>query len=323
MKSKFEIDSDWTVVGVDVAKGELVTYVDTKKEFGTCRNSTGDLKKLGRQLRKLGPRLVVFEASGGYEAEAAGIFADLGLPVAVVYPRRIRQFAFGLGIIAKTDEVDACVIAYYGRIAGIKPMPPKPAELRQLQALTCRRSQLIEMRIAEQHRLETAHPSMHRDIKKHVDYLNHQIDIIEKNVAKQISESGIWSEKAERLCSVPGVGPVLSSTLITELPELGTLSNKEIASLVGVAPFPHESGRRTGKRFCKGGRNSVRRVLYMATVSATRSNPVIIAFYKKLCDQGKLKKVAIIACARKLLVTLNAIARDNSSWHPNSKQFST
>ncbi len=281
MKSKFEIDSDWTVVGIDVAKDELVTYVDTKKEFGSCRNSASDLKKMGRQLKKLGPRLVVFEASGGYEAEAAGIFADLGLPVAVVYPRRIRQFALGLGIIAKTDEVDACVIAYYGRVAGIKPMPPKPAELRQLQALTLRRSQLLEMRIAEQHRLETAHPSMHKDIKKHVDYLNRQIDRIEKDVAQQISQSAVWSEKDERLRSVPGVGPVLSSTLITELPELGSLSNKEIASLVGVAPFPHESGKHAGRRSCKGGRNSVRRVLYMATVSATRSNPVIIAFYKK------------------------------------------
>jgi len=323
MKSRFEVDSDWTVVGIDVAKDELVTYADTKKEFGTCRNSTGDLRKMGRHLKKLGPRLVVLEASGGYEAKAAGIFTDLGLPVAVVYPRRVRQFGLGLGIIAKTDEVDACVIAYYGRVAGIKPMPPKSSELRQLQALTCRRSQLIEMRIAEQHRLETAHPSMHRDIKKHVDYVNHQIDTIEKKLARQISESGTWSEKAERLCSVPGVGPVLSSTLITELPELGSLSNKEIASLVGVAPFPRESGRRTGKRFCKGGRNSVRRVLYMATVSATRSNPVIIAFYKKLCDRGKLKKVALIACARKLLVTLNAISRDNSSWHPNNELFST
>jgi len=323
MKSKFEIEGDWTVVGIDVAKDELVTYVDTTKEFGSCRNSTGDLKKMGRQLKKLGPRLVVFEASGGYEAEAAGIFADLGLPVAVVYPRRIRQFAFGLGMIAKTDEVDACVIAYYGRIAGIQPMPPKSSELRQLQALTGRRSQLIEMRVAEQHRLETAHPSMHGDIKKHVDYLNRQIDGIEKKVAQEISESPVWSEKAERLCSVPGVGPVLSSTLITELPELGSLSNKEIASLVGVAPFPHESGKRTGKRFCKGGRNSIRRVLYMATVSATRSNPVIIAFYKKLCDRGKLKKVALIACARKLLITLNAISRDNSSWHPNNEMFST
>lgn len=323
MKKIFEIDSDWTVVGVDVAKDELVTYVDTKKEFGSCGNSTRDLKKMGRQFKKLEPRLVVFEASGGYEQEAVRIFADLGLPVAVVYPRRIRQFALGLGIIAKTDEVDACVIAYYGRIAGIQPMPPKRAELRQLQALTTRRSQLIEMRVAEQHRLETADPTMHRDIKKHIDYLNRQIERLEKNLARQIGESEILSEKAERLCSVPGVGPVLSSTLITELPELGSLSNKEIASLVGVAPFPHESGRRTGKRSCKGGRNSVRRVLYMATVSATRSNPVIIAFYKKLCDQGKLKKIAIIACARKLLVTLNAIVRDNSSWHPKNELFST
>jgi transposase len=257
------------------------------------------------------------EASGGYEACAVAVFAEARLPFAVVFPRRVRQFALGLGIIAKTDEIDAAIIARYGRQASIEPMPAASPELQELRALAIRRSQLMEMRIIDQNRLDTAHPSIRREIKANIAQLNRRIEKIQILIEKQIRDCPLWRETDEALRSVPGVGPVLSSTLITELPELGRLSNKKIASLVGVAPFPDESGKHKGRRFCKGGRNSIRRVLYMATLSSTRCNPVIKAFYSNLCSRGKLKKVALLACARKLLVILNAIARNHSSWKPN------
>ena len=191
-----------------------------------------------------------------------------------------------------------------------------------MQALTTRRSQLIEMRLAEENRLQTVHPSMRPHIKKHLTWLLNQIQQIETAIENQIKESETWQHTAKQLQTVPGVGAVLSSTLITQLPELGQVSDKQIAALVGVAPFPSESGKQKGKRFCKGGRNSIRRVLYMATICATQHNPIIKQFYENLCECGKLKKVAIIACARKLLVILNAMVRDNTNWQPNVKAIS-
>jgi transposase len=318
-----DIQMDGVVIGVDVAKPELVFYADREKDLFTARNASVDLQRTAKRLLKLEPRVVVFEASGGYEALAVRIFSELGLPVAVVYPKRIRQFVRGLGIMAKTDGIDARMIAYYARVANIQPVPPTTPERQQLQALHTRREQLIEMRIAEQNRLEIAHSCMRRDIQKHVDALNRQIQKIEEKLAFLIAESETLKKVSDALRSVPGVGPVLSTTLIAELPELGLLSNKKIASLVGVAPFPDDSGSRTGKRSIKGGRNSVRRVLYMATVSATRSNPVIRTYYQSLCARGKLKKVALIAAARKLLITLNAILKTNSSWHYEPVSCST
>jgi len=310
-----DIQMDGVVVGIDVAKPELVFYADREKDLFTARNESAALRRIAKRLLKLKPRVVVFEASGGYEALAVRIFSELGLPVAVVYPKRIRQFVRGLGVLAKTDGIDARMIAYYARVANIKPIPPATPELQHLQALRTRRDQLIEMRIAEQNRLETAHTCMRRDIQKHIDSLNREVEKIEKKLASLIAESDALRKMSDSLRSVPGVGPVLSTTLIAELPELGLLSNRKIASLVGLAPFPDDSGSRTGKRSIKGGRNSVRRVLYMATISASRSNPVIQDYYQSLCSRGKLKKVALIAAARKLLITLNAIIKNNSSWH--------
>ena len=215
---------------------------------------------------------------------------------------------------AKTDDIDARVIAYYGRMAGIKSVPLKSKELRELEALTNRRSQLIEMRLAEHNRLDTAYPSAQKGIQHHIRYLERQIKDTETEIHSRIKESETWRQADQLLQSVPGVGPTLSATLITDLPELGILSNRQIAALVGVAPFARDTGNFSGKRFCKGGRNSVRRVLYMATIAATRFNPVIKQHYQKLCDLGKRKKVALIACARKLLVTLNAMIRNNRAW---------
>lgn len=309
------IPIEQNVVGIDVAKDELAIFIDgpAERRF-TCPTKTKDLRRLARELKKINPAVVVLEATGGYEAAAAAIFADAGLPVAIVFPRRVRQWALGLGINAKTDAIDAIVIAAYGRAAAIKPVPPKPEELRELDALTKRRSQLIEMRVAEQNRLGTAHPSARKGIGDHLRFLERQIKDAEAEIKQRIKQSEIWRKADLLLQSVPGVGTVLSSTLITDLPELGTLPNREISALVGVAPFPRDTGKTTGKRFCKGGRNSIRRVLYMATVTAIRCNPVIKQHYQKLCSNGKLKKVALIACARKLIIILNAMTKNNRHW---------
>jgi len=315
--NKFQpISNDQTFIGIDVAKDSLAIFVDSTKKHSSCLNQATDLTKLAKQFKKLNPTLIVLEASGGYETAAAVVFSEFELPFAIVYPRRVRQFALGVGVIAKTDDIDAEVIAYYGRVAQIQPKPLQSDELRHLQAFAIRRQQLIEMRLAEQNRLETAHPKMEKNIKKHLAWLVNHIQAIEAEIDNHIKASETLQETDELLQAVPGVGALLSATLITELPELGQLSNKKIASLVGVAPFPRESGKWNGKRFCQGGRNSVRRVLYMATISATRFNPIIKQFYDNLCERGKLKKVAIIACARKLLVILNAMVRNNSHWQP-------
>lgn len=302
------------IVGIDVAKDNLVVFVDSRGEYLNCPNSNKEVTALAERLGRLDPQLIVLEASGGYEKTAVSAFSRAGLPAAVVHPRRVRQFAHSLGIIAKNDEIDARVIARYGRVAEIQPQPAQTDELCALRALVQRRSQLIEMRIAEQNRLDTAHPCVHKSIDQHLAWIVKQISKIECEIHKCVEASPALRDHDRRLQSVPGVGPVLSTTLITELPELGLLSNKQIASLVGVAPFPHESGKQKNKRFCKGGRNQIRRVLYMATVSATLSNPVIRTFYKNLCSRGKLKKIALIASAHKLLSILNAISKHHSSW---------
>ena len=315
MKKVETIPNEQNVIGIDVAKDELAIFVDGPSErHFTCPNKPKDLKLRARDFKKLNPAVIVLEATGGYEQAAAVAFAEAGLPFAIVFPRRVRQFALGLGMNAKTDDIDARVIAYYGRTAGIKSVPLKSRELRELDALTTRRSQLIEMRLAEQARLDTAYPSAHKSIQHHIRFLERQIKDTEIEIASRIKESDTWRQADKLLQSVPGVGSTLSSTLITDLPELGILSNRQIAALVGVAPFARDTGKSTGKRFCKGGRNSIRRVLYMATIAATRFNPVIKQHYQKLCSYGKLKKVALIACARKLLVTLNAIIRNNRAW---------
>jgi len=301
-------------VGIDTGKDKLDIFIDSIDQSLTCANEPKELRALAKRLRALKPEMIVLEASGGYERAAVSAFSAHSLPVAVVYPKRVRQFARGLGIMAKTDKIDARVIARYARTADLAPTPLRSEELNALQALNTRRSQLIEMRLAEESRLELAHSSIHKGLKKHIASLIREIDQIEAEIERRINDSDTWRKTSQLLQSVPGVGPVLSATLITDMPELGILSHKQIASLAGVAPFPRESGRWKGKRICQGGRHSLRRVLYMATIAATRFNPVIKYFYQNLCQRGKPKKLAIIACARKLLVILNAILKNQLLW---------
>lgn len=304
-----------TFIGIDVSKDTLAIFIDSTEQHAECPNQTGDLRKLARRLKKLSPALIVLEATGGYENLAASIFSEFELPHAVVFPKRVRQFANGLGIMAKTDRVDAEVLAFYGRTAKIEPKPLLTAEQRRLQELTTRRQQLIEMRVAEENREGTAPLGMRKNIKKHIDWLVAQTSALDAEIAAAIKNSEDLKEKDDLLQSVPGVGEVLSATLICEMPELGQIPNKEIASLIGVAPFPKESGKFKGKRYCQGGRAMVRRVLYMATLSATRHNPAIKEFYDRLLAKGKIKKVAIIACARKLITVLNAMVKNNCAWN--------
>ena len=319
--NKFQqISDDKTFIGIDVAKETLALFVDSAEQSIECLNQTKDLRKLARVFKKLNPTLIVLEATGGYENLAVSVFQQFDLPVAVVFPKRVRQLALGLGLIAKTDEIDAKVIAYYGRVANIQPQPRLPQHLVCLQALTTRRRQLLEIKVAEQNRLETAPLLMKKDIKKHLAFLETQIQSLEEQIEQQIHSEESLADQDRIIQSVPGVGKVLSSTLLSDLPELGKLSNNEISSLVGVAPFPSESGKYKGKRFCRGGRNSIRRVLYMATLSAARCNPIIKKFYEHLLEKGKLKKVALIACARKLMTFLNSMVKNNSAWNPKVTQ---
>lgn len=315
---KIELNlSDKPIIGIDVSKDNLEVFNDVSFNRVVCPNKTRDLDRLAKDLKKVAPELIVMEATGGYETQAAIAFSRAGLPYAIVFPRRVRQLAHGVGLIAKNDQVDARVIAYYGRVGGIQPKPLESNELRELEALTTRRSQVVQMRQMEENRLDTTNPSMRKEIKEHITWLSRRIDKLNKEIDRRIELSEAWNEKRKLLMSVPGVGPVLASTLITELPELGLLSNRRIAALVGVAPFDRDTGKSHGIRFCKGGRNSVRRVLYMATICAARFNPVIKTFYDRLCEKGKRKKVVHIACARKMLVMLNAMTRDGLEFKPS------
>jgi transposase len=321
--NKFQqITDERTFIGIDVAKETLAVFIDSANQSSECLNQTTDLHKLAKQFKKLNPTLIVLEATGGYENLAVSVFQQFELPVAVAFPKRVRQFALGLGLIAKTDEIDSQIIAYYGRTANIQPQVAQPQYLADLQALTTRRTQLLEIKVAEQNRLETAPELMKKDIEKHLDFLDRQIKLMADQIEQHIQSEDHLAEKDQIIQSVPGVGKVLSSTLLSKLPELGKLSNKEISALVGVAPFPHESGKYKGKRYCRGGRSCIRKILFMATLSAARCNPTIKKFYEHLLEKGKLKKVALIACARKLMTSLNSMVKNNSAWNPKVTQVS-
>jgi len=262
--------------------------------------------------------LAVMEASGGLEMPIAATLSNAGIPVAIVNPRQIRAFATALGQQAKTDAMDARVIARFGEL--IKPPSrPLPSETRALlDELITRRHQLIQTAVAEQNRLSTMR-SIHtrQSIESHLQWLKSQVKEIEKQLGKMIKESPSWMVDTKLLTSVPGVGPITSSILLAALPELGKLSHREISSLVGLAPVPRESGKWLGKRFIRGGRANVRSAIYMCILSAIRFNPIIRAFYVRLLAAGKEKKVAMVACMHKMLIILNSIIRDQKPWHFN------
>jgi len=277
---------------------------------------TEELRELVETLLGWSPAVIVVEATGGLEQPLAAALCAAGLPVAVVNPRQPRDFARSMGRLAKTDRLDARVLAEYGAAVNPEPRPLPDAQQRELRELVAHRQRLVDTRTAEGNRLSrTTSPSVRGAIQNHIDWLDHQVRQADTNIAALIRDNPLWHKLSQLLQSVPGIGPVVSATLIARLPELGRINHKEIAALVGLAPFNRDSGQWRGRRSVWGGRAALRSALYMATVVATRCNPAIRTFYQRLRNAGKPGKVALTACMRKLLITLNAIARDVRPWH--------
>jgi transposase len=304
-------------VGIDVSKARLDVHVLPAGTAFAVANDPAGVADLVARLAALAPAAVVLEATGGLEAPALAALASAGVPVSAVNPRQVRDFAKAFGRLAKTDAVDAATLALFAD--KVRPAPrPLPDETAQaLTALLVRRRQLVEMRVAEENRLPTARtPAVRRGIQKHVAWLNRQVEGLEAALTAAVQASPVWRATEDLLRTAPGVGPTVARTLLADLPELGTLSGKQAAALVGLAPFARDSGQRRGKRSVGGGRAGVRAALYMAALSAARYNPPLRAFRDRLRAAGKAPKVALVAVARKLLVILNAMVRDHRPWSP-------
>ena len=302
-------------IGIDVSKQQLEVAVHERDCQFRCANKVPAFGKLIVELIDWRPALVVLEATGGLEIPVVNALQAVGLPVVVVNPRQVRDFAKALGQLAKTDRLDARVLAHFA--AAIKPplRPIKSAAEQELTALTRRRDQLIEMLVDEKNRRTSAASDTVRDqIKAHIDWLEECIAALDKQLKALLQCSASWQAKDDILQSVPGIGPVVSFSMIADLPELGTLNRQQISKLVGVAPLNRDSGQQRGTRHIYGGRAELRRVLYMAALSATRHNLVIKAFYERLRANQKPFKVAITACMRKLLSIINVMLRDNTCW---------
>lgn len=304
---------DW--VGVDVAKAELVIATEEGEPWSVANDPAG-IRKLMHEMRRLDPQLIVLEATGGYETAVAGELAAADLPVVVTNPRQVRDFARATGELAKTDQIDAQILALFAQRVQPEPRPVPEEDAQELRALTARRRQLVEMLVAENNRREHASDAVRKGIDEHIGWLERQLEKVNDDLGRRIEASSVWRAKEKLLRSVPGIGPVCSRTLIAELPELGQLDRRKIAAQVGVAPLNRDSGTLRGKRMVWGGRHSVRAALYLSAVAATRSNPVIGVFYQRLREAGKPPKVALTACMRKLLVILNAMVRDGAQWDP-------
>lgn len=302
-------------VGIDVSKAALDAFADPAGQGRRFDNAPGGVAALAEWLAPMGVTLVVLEASGRYERAAAVALMDAGFEVAVVNPRQVRDFARSAGRLAKTDAVDAEVLAAFGRLLGPRPTPrPSDAQLR-LEALVARRRQVVSMRVMESNRLQqTAERFSLKLIRDHLAHLDRQVERLEREIARLIERDDDWRGKAELLRSVPGVGAGTAAALLAELPELGTLDAKQVSALGGLAPYADDSGTLRGARRIAGGRAAVRVALYMAAVSARRCNPAIRAFADRLAATGKPFKVLITACMRKLLVTLNAIVKSGRPW---------
>ena len=304
-------------IGIDVAKAQLQFACRPSGETGTVPNAEDGIRELVARCQVLGPTLIVLEATGGYEATVVAALATAGLAVVVANPRQVRDFAKATGQLAKTDALDAQVLALFAERVRPEPRPLPDQAVEALDALLTRRRQLVEMLTAERNRLLVARPTVRRDLQLHIRYLERRLREADDDLHPATKASPLWRVKDDLLQSVPGVGRVVSLTLLAELPELGRLSHKEIAALVGVAPLNRDSGTLRGKRLVYGGRAPVRAVLYMAALVASKCNPVIRAFYQRLRTAGKPAKVALTACMRKLLTILNAIARDGTRWQPD------
>ena len=304
-------------VGIDVSKDYLDVAVRPTGQQWRMGNTEEGRDQLVERLQGLSPALVVLEATGSLEVPVAAALGTADLPVAVVNPRQVRDFARATGKLAKTDKLDAQVLALFAERVRPVPRPLPNLQSRELSALLARRRQLVAMLTTERNRLGTALPNVRPGIQEHIAWLESKLGELSDRMSQLLRESPLWRETEDLLRGVPGVGPVLSTTLLAELPELGTLDRRQIAALVGVAPLNRDSGTLRGKRTVWGGRAKVRAVLYMAALVASRFNPVIRAFYQRLLAAGKPKKVALTACMRKLLTILNAILKHRTPWNPD------
>jgi len=304
-------------VGIDVSKNMLDVALGTDGEYWQASNDRKGIQRTVSRLVDIQPVLVIVESTGGLEKALITELYKAGISFALVQPRRVREFARSIGLLAKTDKIDARLLARFGE-AVKPPLTRLPSEAQQyLDALMVRRRQLLDMLTIENNHLSTTRLSLRAKVEEHMDWLNKELEELDKQIYDQIHQIPEFKEKEKILRSAKGVGPVLCAKLLSGVPELGTIDRKKIAALVGVAPFNDESGHRQGKRRTKGGREDVRNVLYMATVAASRSNPVIKPYYQHLLDGGKLKKVALVACMRKFLTILNAMIRDMEPWRSN------
>ncbi len=306
-------------VGIDVSGAHLDVASRPTGEVWQVTNDAEGISALAQQLTGMSPSLVVLEATGGLEWALTAEMAAAGLPVAVVNPRHVRDFARAAGILAKTDVLDAQVLAHFGQAMEPEPRPLPDAAAKDLQAMVGRRRQLVEMITAEKNQRKTGIARIRPQVEEHIRWLEKSLKDLDRDLDGFIRSSPMWRTKERVMRSVPGVGPVLSATLLANLPELGELSRGQIAALAGVAPFNRDSGTLKGKRTVWGGRRRVRAALYMAALVASRYNPVIKDFYQRLCSMGKPKKVALTACMRKLLVILNSMVKQGREWQPNAE----
>lgn len=304
-------------VGIDVAKAQLDGFQLPTGCRWALPNTAAGIEELVQALSGQPVELIVLEATGGLELGLAAALAAAGLPVAVVNARQVRAYARAMGRLAKTDRLDAEVLAAFAQAVRPAVRPVKAEQAQALSALVSRRQQLLQMLVAEKARLSTAIPAVRGDLQAHIRWLEQRIRDTDGDLQRIVRESPLWRAKEDLLSGVPGVGRVTALTLMSDLPELGQLNRRQVAALVGVAPLNRDSGTMRGRRVTWGGRERVRGALYMAILSACRYNPVLRALYGRLIAAGKPKKVAMVACMRKLLTILNAMLRDNRPWQPN------
>ena len=301
-------------VGIDVSKAHVdIAVRPTGQRWIVSRDETG-IGELVLQMVDLSPALVLLEASGGLELPLVAALAAAALPVVVVNPRQVRDFARATGTLAKTDTLDAAILAHFADAIRPDVRPLRDAETQILNSLTARRHQIMTMMVSEKNRLGTAISAVRPRIEAHIAWLEQELGDLDEGLRQTLRQSPVWRERDNLLRTVPGVGEQLSLTLLAYLPELGTLDRRQVAALVGVAPYNRDSGTLRGKRSVWGGRSRVRGALYMGTLSATRHNPVIRDFYQRLLAAGKPKKVALVACMRKMLVILNSMLKHRSPW---------
>jgi transposase len=314
---------DKVFVGIDVAKDSMEVRVHQEAESREYSNDENGLSKLIAKMKKLSPSLIVLESTGGYEEDTAFELQSEGFPVAVLNPRYIRDFARSIGILAKTDKIDARVVALYA--ATIQPTPRilPDEETQGLRAIMMRRRQVVTMLTAEKNRLQQANKAVKGRIQAHINWLEQELDDVNKELKETVKNNAEWQEKDAIIQSVPGVGPNLSITLLSEFPELGSLNRKQIAALGGVAPFNRDSGTMRGKRSIWGGREIVRTATYMSAFVAIRFNPLLKTFFNRLIEAGKPYKVAIVACMRKLLCILNTMLKNHTFWNCQVTQIAS